>query len=119
MPQGSVISPTLFLLFLYSFADDSSLCHSYSYNVHPNLDEVGVIRNCIDDTLNSDAVKLEEKRRANRVEFYARKTQCCLEIVKSEILDVLGTSIGSDFRWDDHVFILSKEAAKCLSFLRR
>ena len=45
VPQGSVISPTLFLPFLndllclttnpiYSFADDSSLCHSYSHNAH-------------------------------------------------------------------------------------
>ena len=70
VPQGSVISPTLFLLFLndhlclttnpiYSFADDSSLCHSYSYNAHPNIN-VGVIKNCMDDTLNSDLVKIEE-----------------------------------------------------------
>ena len=53
VPQGSVISS--FLLFLndllcltsnpiYSFADDSSLCHSYSYNAHPNPNEVGVNR---------------------------------------------------------------------------
>ena len=71
MPQGSVISSTQFLLFLndllclttnpiYSFADDSSLCHSYSYNAHPNLNEVGVNRNYMDDTLNSDLVKIEE-----------------------------------------------------------
>ena len=71
MPQASVISPTLFLLFLndllcfttnpiYSFADDSSLCHSYNYNAHPNLNEVGVNRNYMDDTLNSDLVKIEE-----------------------------------------------------------
>ena len=62
VPEGSVISPTLFLLFLngllclttniYSFADDSSLCHSYSYNAHPNLNEVGMNRNYMDDTLN-------------------------------------------------------------------
>ena len=43
VPQGSVICPTLFLHFLndllclttntiYSFADDSRLCHSYSWN---------------------------------------------------------------------------------------
>ena len=74
--------------------------------------------------------------RSNRVEFNARKTQCCLlshkrisdpgqivcmggmEIVKSETIDVLGTSIGSDLRWDDHVFNVSKEAAMCLGFFR-
>ena len=89
VPQGLVISPTLFLLFLnyllclttnpiYSFADDSSLCHSYSYNAHPNPNEVGVNRNYMDDTLNSDLVKSEEWGRVNRVEFNARKTQCCL-----------------------------------------
>ena len=50
--QDSLIAPTLFLLFLsiYSFAVDSSLCHSYSYNAHPNVNEVGVNRNYMDDS---------------------------------------------------------------------
>ena len=76
MTQGSVISPTIFLLFLndllclttnliYSFADDSSHCHSYSYNAHANLNEVDVCKNCVDVKLNSDLVKIEEWRRAN------------------------------------------------------
>ena len=34
-----------------------------------------------------------------------------MAIVKSETLDVLGTSIRSDLRSDDHVFNVSKEAA--------
>ena len=67
--QGSVISSTICLLFLndplclttnsiYSFADDRCFYHSYSYNAHHNLNEVGVSRNCMDDTLYSDLVKL-------------------------------------------------------------
>ena len=71
VPQGLVIFPTLFPYFLndflclttnpiYLFADDISLCHSYSYNAHSNLNEVGVSSNCMDDTLNSDLVKIEE-----------------------------------------------------------
>ena len=67
---------------IYSFADNSSLCHIYSYNAHPNLNEVGVSRNCIDVTLNSDLVKIEECGRANGVEFNARKTQSCLLLHK-------------------------------------
>ena len=42
-----------------------------------------------------------------------------MQIVKSETLDVLGTSTRSDLRWDDHVFNVSKEAAKCLGFLQQ
>ena len=41
-----------------------------SYNAHPNLNQVGVNRNYMDDTLNS-----EEWGQANRVEFNARKSQ--------------------------------------------
>ena len=81
----------------------------------------------MDDTLNSDLVKIEEFGRVNRVEFNARKTQCCLisykrtsdpdqnvymggmAIAKSETLDVLGTSIRSDLRWNDHIFNVSKK----------
>ena len=66
VPQGSVISPTLFLNELlcltsnpiYLFEDDSSLCHSYNYNAHHNLNEVGESRNYMDDTLNSDPLKI-------------------------------------------------------------
>ena len=61
------------------------------------------------------------------MEFIARKPQWCLlsherisdpglnvcmgamEITKSKTLDVLGTSIRSDLRRDDHVFNVSKE----------
>ena len=42
-----------------------------------------------------------------------------MKIARSETLDVLGTSIRSDLRWDDHVFNVSKEAAQCLGFLKR
>ena len=70
----------------------------------------------MDDTLNSDLVKIEEWGRENRVELNARKTQCCLlshkrildtgqnvamggmVIAESATLDVLGTSIRSDLR---------------------
>ena len=77
VPQGSVIFPTLFLVFLndllclttnpiYSFADDSSLCHSYSYKVHPYLNEVDVSNFEIEDW----GVQMEWN--------LTRKTECCL-----------------------------------------
>ena len=42
-----------------------------------------------------------------------------MKIARSETLDVLGTSLRSDLCWVGHVFNVSKEAAKCLGFLKR
>ena len=42
-----------------------------------------------------------------------------MAIAKSETLDVLRTSIRSDLRCDNQIFKVSKEAAKCLGFLKR
>ena len=81
-------------------------------------------------------VTIPEWIRANRVDFNARKTQCCflthrrnadagvlscvsmgnVNIAKADALDVLGMSISCDARWNDRV---SKEAFKCPGFLKR
>ena len=42
-----------------------------------------------------------------------------MRIARAETPDVLGTSLRSDLRWDDHVFNVSKVAAKILGFLKR
>ena len=42
--------------------------------------------------------------------FYPYVCMGGMAIVKSETLDVLGTSIRSDLSLDDHVFNVSKEA---------
>ena len=71
----------------------------------------------------ADLAKVEKWGRANRVEFNARKTQCCLlshkrisdpgrmggmEIAKSETLDVWAHRYDLTVRWNDHVFNVAK-----------
>lgn len=149
VPQGSVLSPSLFLIFIndlldrttnpiYSFADDSNLCHSYSFDRRPNLSVVQGKRREMNVMLNHDLHLISEWGRENRVEFNARKTQCCrishkhtddstlptismggLDVGESEALDVLGLKIQCDIRWNKHIFNVSKEAFKCLGFLKR
>ena len=42
-----------------------------------------------------------------------------IDIEESNTLDVLGMRIQCDVRWNEHVFQVSKEAFKCLGFLKR
>ena len=50
------------------------------------------------------------------VDFYVF---LCMVIEQSDALDVLGMKIQCDVRWTKHVFNVSKEAFKCLGFLKR
>lgn len=149
VPQGSVLSPSLFLIFIndlldrtenpiYSFADDSTLCHSYSFDHRPSLQEIEGKRQVMHESLNRDLAAIVEWGRANRVDFNAGKTQCCLlshkraadpvessltfdgaDVEESAALGILGMKIQSDARWADHVFGVAKDASKCLGFLKR
>ena len=87
--------------------------------MHPNFNEVSVSKYSMDDTLNSDLVKIKWNLMYGKPKAGQNVYMGGMEIVKSETIDVLGTSIRSDLRWDDHVFNVSKEAGKCLGFLKR
>jgi len=125
--QGSVLSPTLFLSFIndflsltknpiYSFADDSTLCHSYSSSGRPTASVVARLRQNMESSLNDDLLKIVEWGKSNRVEFNATKIQCCLlthkridgidqrtnmagvDVTQNNSLDILGMHLQSDLR---------------------
>ena len=79
VPQGSVLLPMLFLIFnndllplignpIYSFADDSTLYHTYSFGSHPSSHVVGSKRELMNRQLK---VKILEWGQDNRVLFNA------------------------------------------------
>ena len=80
IPRGSVLSPTLFLIFLnellciisksiYSFANDSNICHSYSFDRRSSLLEIGTKRSNMNDTPIDDLITISERGRTNRVDY--------------------------------------------------
>ncbi len=80
--QGSVLSPTLFLLFIndllsltncpsHSYADDTTLHYSTSFDRHPNLQELQISRNDAAERLTSDFAIISDWGRRNLISFNA------------------------------------------------
>ncbi len=84
--QGSVLSPTLFLLFtndllsltncpIHSYADDTTLHFSTSFKRQPNPEKLETSRNDATERLTSDLSIISDWGRRNLVSFSASKTQ--------------------------------------------
>ncbi len=86
LPLGSVLSPTLVLLFIndllsltnypiHSYADDTTVQYSTSFDRHPNLQELQISRNDAAERLTSVLSIISDWGRRNLLSFNASKTQ--------------------------------------------
>lgn len=142
VPQGSVLSPTLFLMYIndlmgvtsnpiHCFADDTTLHAMRSGGASSMSSRQDVV-----SSINKDLINLEKWGSLNHVNFNSKKTQCCLvsrhknlscppvtysnnNLEFKDSLSVLGVTISSDLSWNNHISSIAKSAARKLGFLFR
>ena len=147
VPQGSVLSPLLFLIFIndllectsspiHSYADDSTLHYSTRFDRRPAQDDLQRSRTDVQLRMTSDLSVISEWGMQNLVSFNASKTQSLhittrrivtpltvrfgdSELSPSSSLDILGISFSPDLSWKDHIISLAKSASRKLGVLTR
>ena len=147
VPQGSVLSPTLFLLFIndllhatasdgHSFADDSNLHKSSSFQGQPSSNTRSQSCLAMFSTINPDLQSISEWGTRNLVKFNTSKTQLLTislsntpsnypiifedsEISRFNSVNILGLQISSSLSWSDHIVQIAKSASKKLGDLFR
>ena len=134
VPQGSVISSVLFILFIndllsstsssvFSFADDTYLSSSFTSNLqHLAYSNISPYHNTSASLLTNDLTNVEKWGSDNLLKFKEEKTK---QIVISHKLDIsssitqLGLSISSNLTWKPHINSIAKHTSQKLGFLSR
>ena len=151
VPQGSVISPVLFILFVLfindlltstsssinSFADDTFLSSSFSFNPNDHAStDIQFNRNISTSLLSNDLTVIEKWGKDNLVSMNQSKTKQAFisrkrnqnfppvlmngdELDTSTSFAQLGLSLSSNLTWKTHIHSLAKQASQRLGFLAR
>ena len=148
VPQGSVISPVLFILLIndlltstsssiHSFADDTFLSSSFPSNPNDHAStDIQLHRNIPASLLSNDLIVIEKWGKDNLVSFSQSKTKQAVisckrnqnfppVLVNGDELNIsasftqLGLSLSSNLAWKTHIHSLAKHASQKLGLLAR
>ena len=139
VPQGCVLSPTLFLIFIndllsslssrvHSYADDATIhCSSFFRNQAESRTNISQSRQDISERLSEDIDRVLQWGSNNLVDFNSSKTQHlaistkksqvfpsvtmgCDTLEDSSSVSILGLRITSHLAWNEHINSITKRA---------
>ncbi|CAH2207692.1 jg25921 [Pararge aegeria aegeria] len=144
VPQGSVLSATLFLLHIndllkpgiLGYADDSTVTVRYMSSPRASGDETLVLREALVERVNLALSEVSDWGDTNLVQFNASKTQACLFSAKrspfplsltfrnvsvpiTNSIELLGISISSNLSFGQCIESKAKTAGKKLGILNK
>ena len=113
----------------HSFADDSTLHKSSSFQCQPSSNAHSQSRHAMSSTINSDFQSISEWGTHNLVKFNTFRTQLLTislsntpsnypiifedsEISRPNSVNILGLQISSSLSWRDHIVQIAKSASK-------
>ena len=127
VPQGSVLGPLLFLLYindfnksssvldLHLFANDSNLFHSHknlqSLELSINIELCKVHEWLLANRLSLNTDKTAQKHLTNNISLHISNKQ----IEQTNNMKYLGVLIDSQLNWKDHILSMSKKISKSIS----